>query len=79
MHDRKMDLLALSGMIKQVVRCSVCMKVHDITELVDRQQSLNGSCTFICPQKKTSGSYRLENVGTLKMAAPEAVPAVPVL
>jgi len=54
------------------------MKVHDITELVDRQQSANGSCTFICPQKKTAGSYRLENVGTLKMATPEAEPALPV-
>jgi hypothetical protein len=55
------------------------MKVHDITELVDRKQAANGSCTFTCPWKKTFGSYRLENVGTLKMATVEAPPAVPAL
>jgi hypothetical protein len=50
------------------------MRVHDLTELIDRVQSVNGSSTFICPVKKTSGSFRLENIGTLNVEA--AAPSV---
>ena len=50
------------------------MRVHDLTELLDRVQFVNGSSTFVCPVKKTPGSYRLENIGTLNVPAP--VPAV---
>ena len=67
------------AMKKQVVRCSVCIKVHDVTELLELKAQLNGTSTFICPVKKTPGSYRLENVGTLNFAAPAAVPGRPIL
>jgi hypothetical protein len=51
-------------MVKQVVRCSVCMRVHDVTELLDKRQLVNGSVTFTCPYKMTVGNYRIENLGT---------------
>ena len=53
------------GMLKRVVRCSVCGKVHDLTELVDLRQVGNGTFTFVCPAKQTGGSYQIEQVGTL--------------
>jgi hypothetical protein len=52
-------------MVKQVVRCSVCMRVHDVTELRDKKQLVNGSVTFTCPFKMTVGNYRIENLGTM--------------
>ena len=51
-------------MVKQVVRCSVCMRVHDVTELLHKRQLVNGSVTFTCPTKMTVGHYRIENLGT---------------
>jgi len=53
------------GMQKKVVRCSVCTRVHDLTELLSLTPVGNGTFTFICPVAKTGGSYRLEQVGTL--------------
>jgi len=53
------------GMHKKVVRCEVCTRVHDLTELIDLKKLMNGTFTFICPLKKTAGSYQLEQVGTL--------------
>ena len=53
-------------MVKTVVRCSVCSRVHDLAELINREQLVNGTSTFICPVKKTAGSYKLEQIGTLK-------------
>jgi hypothetical protein len=32
---------------------------------MDLKQFVNGTFTFICPVKKTSGSYKLEQIGTL--------------
>jgi hypothetical protein len=52
-------------MLKKVVRCDVCTKVHDLTVLLDLRQLGNGTFTFVCPAKKTSGSYQIEQVGTL--------------
>jgi hypothetical protein len=40
--------------------------VHDLAELINREQLVNGTSTFICPVKKTAGSYKLEQIGTLK-------------
>jgi hypothetical protein len=59
-------------MQKKVVRCSVCTRVHDLTALLDLKQPGNGTFTFVCPVDKTSGTYRLEQIGTLtvKPAAP---------
>jgi len=51
-------------MLKQVVRCSVCLRVHEVYELLDKKQLVNGSVTFTCPFKKTVGHYRIENLGT---------------
>ncbi len=65
-----MAMLLVLAMIKKVVRCSVCIKVHDIADLLNLKQALNGNSTFICPVKKTAGSYRLENVGTLNIQPP---------
>jgi hypothetical protein len=56
-------------MLKKVVRCAVCTRVHDVSELVDLKQLVNGTFTFLCPVKKTGGSYQLEQVGTLKIKA----------
>jgi hypothetical protein len=53
------------GMLKKVVRCGVCARVHDVIELVDLKQLVNGTFTFVCPLKQTGGSYQLEQVGTL--------------
>jgi hypothetical protein len=53
------------GMQKKVVRCEVCSRVHDLTALLDLKQLVNGTFTFVCPIKKTGGSYQLEQVGTL--------------
>jgi hypothetical protein len=39
--------------------------VHDLTELIDLQQVGNGTFTFLCPLRKTAGSYKIEQVGTL--------------
>jgi hypothetical protein len=52
-------------MAKKVVRCEVCTRVHDVTALIDLKQLVNGTFTFVCPVKKTGGSYQLEQVGTL--------------
>jgi hypothetical protein len=52
-------------MLKRVVRCSVCTKVHDLTELLDLREVGNGTFTFVCPTKNTAGSYQIEQVGTL--------------
>ena len=52
-------------MLKKVVRCGVCSRVHDVTALMDLKQFVNGTFTFICPVQKTSGSYKLEQIGTL--------------
>ena len=54
-------------MLKQVVRCSVCMRVHDVTELLHKKQLVNGSVTFTCPTKLTMGHYRIENIGTWRI------------
>ena len=54
-------------MLKQVIRCVVCTRVHDITTLIDLKQLVNGTFTFICPLKKTAGSYKLEQIGTLNL------------
>lgn len=61
----RFESLLLLGMLKKVVRCSVCMRVHDLTELLERVQQANGTSTFVCPVKKTAGTYRLENISTL--------------
>jgi hypothetical protein len=53
------------GMLKKVVRCEVCTRVHDLTALINLKQLGNGTFTFVCPVKKTGGSYQLEQVGTL--------------
>jgi hypothetical protein len=53
-------------MVKQVVRCSVCARVHGVTELLNREQLVNGTSTFVCPIKKTAGTYKLEEIGTLR-------------
>jgi|HubBroStandDraft_1064217.scaffolds.fasta_scaffold89028_2 hypothetical protein len=55
------------GMLKKVVRCGVCSRVHDVTSLVDLKQLVNGTFTFVCPVKKTNGSYQLEQIGTLNV------------
>lgn len=54
-----------SGMGKQVVRCIVCTRVHDLRELLDTKKFPNGTTTFTCPVKSQPGSYKLENVGTI--------------
>jgi len=33
--------------------------------LLDLRQLGNGTFTFVCPAKKASGSYQIEQVGTL--------------
>ena len=53
------------SMLKKVVRCCVCSRVHDVTELIDLKELGNGTFDFVCPLKKTAGSYQLEQVGTL--------------
>ena len=40
------------------------MRVHDVTELLNKRQLVNGSVTFTCPTKMTVGHYRIENLGT---------------
>ena len=57
--------MLLSGMGKQVVRCNVCSRVHDVRELLEVHQLSNGTITFICPAKKKAGTYKIESVGTL--------------
>jgi hypothetical protein len=52
-------------MQKKVVRCSVCTHVHDVTALLDLKPLGTGRFTFICPVRKTGGSYQLEQIGTL--------------
>jgi hypothetical protein len=52
-------------MTRKVVRCCVCARVHNLTELQNIEHLPNGTTTFTCPVKKESGSYRLENVGTI--------------
>ena len=54
-------------MFKNVVRCSVCARVHDVTELIDVKQLTNGVSTFTCPVRKLPGTYKLENIGTLQI------------
>ena len=58
-------MVILLSMHKKVVRCGVCTRVHDVTELINLKQLVNGTFTFMCPLKKTAGSYQLEQVGTL--------------
>ena len=55
------------GMLKKVVRCGVCTRVHDVTALMNLKQLVNGTFTFVCPVKKTNGSYQLEQIGTLNV------------
>lgn len=57
--------MVLLDVIKKVVRCSVCARVHDLNELLDVKEFYNGRFTFTCPVNKTTGTYRIENVGTL--------------
>jgi hypothetical protein len=66
--------MVVLGMLKKVVRCGVCTRVHDVTTLIDLKQLVNGTFTFVCPVKKTGGSYRLEQIGTLDVKEP-ALPA----
>jgi hypothetical protein len=54
-------------MLKKVVRCGVCTQVHDVTALMNLKQLVNGTFTYICPVKKTNGTYRLEQIGTLNI------------
>jgi hypothetical protein len=54
-------------MSKKVVRCSVCARVHDVTELIDLKQLTNGIFNFTCPSRKLPGTYKLENIGTLQI------------
>jgi hypothetical protein len=61
-HERMVLVL---GMQKNVIRCGVCARVHDLTALLELQPLGNGTFTFVCPVQKTGGSYRLEQVGTL--------------
>jgi hypothetical protein len=61
-------------MLKKVVRCGVCTRVHDVTALMNLKQLVNGTFTFVCPVKKTNGSYQLEQIGTLNVKEP-AIPA----
>jgi len=56
-------------MHKKVVRCDVCARVHDVTDLIDLKKLVNGTFTFMCPLKKTAGSYKLEQIGTLNVKA----------
>jgi len=58
------------SMLKKVVRCGVCTQVHDVTALMNLKQLVNGTFTFICPVKKTNGTYRLEQIGTLNIKPP---------
>jgi hypothetical protein len=58
-------MMLVLGMVKKVVRCEVCTQVHDVTALISLKQLVNGTFTFVCPVKKTGGSYQLEQVGTL--------------
>lgn len=58
-------MVVVLGMQKKVVRCDVCTRVHDVTALLDLKQLGNGTFTFVCPFKKTGGSYQLEQIGTL--------------
>ena len=58
-------MVLVLGMVKKVVRCDVCTRVHDVTALINLKQLVNGTFTFVCPVKKTGGSYQLEQVGTL--------------
>jgi hypothetical protein len=60
------DGVSVKRMNKQVVRCSVCTRVHDLKELIDREQLSNGTSNFICPVRKTAGSYKLEQIGTIQ-------------
>jgi hypothetical protein len=55
------------GMLKKVIRCGVCTRVHDVAELLNLKQFVNGTFTFDCPVKKTGGTYQLEQVGTLNV------------
>ncbi len=58
-------MVVVLGMNKKVVRCGVCTHVHDLTLLLELKELGNGKFTFVCPVKKTAGSYQLEQVGTL--------------
>jgi len=64
--------MVVLGMLKKVVRCGVCTRVHDVTALINLKQLVNGTFTFVCPVKNISGSYQLEQIGTLNVK-----PAVP--
>ena len=55
------------GMLKKVVRCSVCTQVHDVAALLNLKQLVYGTFTFICPLRRAAGSYQLDQVGTLKL------------
>ena len=52
-------------MLKKVVRCDVCTRVHDVADLLNLVHGLNGRSTFICPKTKRAGTYKLENVGSI--------------
>jgi hypothetical protein len=62
---RKQKELAPPPVCKQVVRCSVCTRVHDLRDLLDIQHLANGMTTFTCPVRMNRGVYALESVGTL--------------
>ena len=68
-------MVVLSTMPQQVVRCSACMRVHDLTELLDANQLPNGTTTFTCPRTQGRGIYSLESVGTLHPAKPASAAA----
>ena len=64
--------MVVLGMLKKVVRCGVCTRVHDVAALINLKQLVNGTFTFVCPVKNIGGSYQLEQIGTLNVK-----PAVP--
>jgi len=57
--------VVLSIVTRKVVKCGVCGRVHNLTELINPKHLPNGTTTFTCPVKILEGSYSLENVGTI--------------
>lgn len=57
--------VVLSIVTRKVIKCSVCGRFHNLTELINPKHLPNGTTTFTCPVKILEGRYSLENVGTI--------------
>jgi hypothetical protein len=53
-------------MVSKVVRCRICARVHNLTELINTREQPDGTFTYMCPSKKHLAHTNVKTYGPLK-------------